>query len=193
MAEASTFYLEIITPERQFYIGPAEALVFPAVDGEMGVYPGHEPAVTAVEPGELRYKVDGVQMQLSWRPDFGAEKTAALQKAQYAMAQEAARLIDSDVPLDTGKLKNSVQTASKYDEGLLVYNTPYARKQYYLHAEGSDLRTFMGNKERGQEADKYKGLRGSYWGQRALADMGEHLALYATRAVTMFWGGMGHL
>ena len=132
-------------------------------------------------------------MQLSWRPDFGAEKTAALQKAQYAMAQEAARLIDSYVPLDTGKLKNSVQTASKYDEGLLVYNTPYARKQYYLHAEGSGLHTFMGNKERGQEADKYKGLRGSYWGQRALADMGEHLALYATRAVTMFWGGMGHL
>ena len=63
MAEASPFYLEIITPERQFYIGPAEALVFPAVDGEMGVYPGHEPAVTAVEPGELRYKVDG-----KWEP-----------------------------------------------------------------------------------------------------------------------------
>lgn len=63
MAEASTFYLEIITPERQFYIGPAEALVFPAVDGEMGVYPSHEPAVTAVEPGELRYKVDG-----KWEP-----------------------------------------------------------------------------------------------------------------------------
>ena len=35
MAEPSTFYLEIITPERQFYIGQAEALVFPAVDGEM--------------------------------------------------------------------------------------------------------------------------------------------------------------
>lgn len=42
------------------------------------------------QPYGLRYKVDGVQMQLSWRPDFGAEKTAALQKAQYAMAQEAA-------------------------------------------------------------------------------------------------------
>ena len=55
MAEPATFYLEIITPERQFYIGPAEALVFPAVDGEMGVYPGHEPAVTAVEPGELPF------------------------------------------------------------------------------------------------------------------------------------------
>ena len=132
------------------------------------------------QPYGLRYKVDGVQMQLSWRPDFGAEKTAALQKAQYAMAQEAARLIDSYVPLDTGTLKNSVQTASKYDEGLLVYNTPYARKQYYLHEQGAGL-----------HGDNH--LRGSYWGQRALADMGEHLALYATRAVTMFWGGMGHL
>mgnify|MGYP001450253810 CR=1 FL=1 len=132
------------------------------------------------QPYGLKYQVDGVQMQLSWRPDFGAEKTAALQKAQYAMAQEAARLIGSYVPLDTGTLKNSVQTASKYDEGLLVYNTPYARKQYYLHAEGTDLR---GDKK----------LRGSYWGQRALADYGEALAFEAAKAVTTFWGGMGHL
>ena len=63
MAEANTFYLEIITPERQFYIGPAQALIFPAVDGQMGVYAGHAPTVTAIEPGELRYKVDDV-----WEP-----------------------------------------------------------------------------------------------------------------------------
>ena len=36
MAQTS-FYLEIITPERQFYIGPAHALVIPALDGEMGI------------------------------------------------------------------------------------------------------------------------------------------------------------
>ena len=59
MAGTGTFYLEIITPERQFYIGPAEALVIPAVDGEMGIYPGHEPVVTAIEPGEARYLADG--------------------------------------------------------------------------------------------------------------------------------------
>ena len=56
---AGTFYLEIVTPERQFFTGDAEALILPAVDGEIGVYPGHEPAVTAVEPGEARFKVDG--------------------------------------------------------------------------------------------------------------------------------------
>lgn len=145
------------------------------------------------QPYGLRYRVDDVQMELSWNPNFGAEKTAALQKAQFALAQEAARLIDSYVPFDTGTLKNSVNNASKYDEGLLVYNTPYARRQYYLHAEGSDLRTLMGNEELGLEADKYKGLRGSYWGQRAIADMGEHLALYGAKAVTTFWGGGGYL
>ena len=132
------------------------------------------------QPYGLKYQVDGIRMELSWRPDFGAEKTAALQKAQFALAQEAARLIDSYVPFDTGQLKNSVQTASKYDEGLLVYNAPYARRQYYLHAEGTDLRGDTG-------------LRGSYWGQRALADYGEALALFGTKAVTTFWGGMGHL
>lgn len=132
------------------------------------------------QPYGLRYRVDDIQMELSWRPDFGAEKTAALQKAQFALAQEAARLIDSYVPLKTGTLKNSVNNASKYDEGLLVYNTPYARKQYYLHSEGSDLR--------GEN-----GLRGSYWGQRALADYGEALAFTATKAVTTFWGGGGNL
>ncbi len=52
-------FLEIITPERQFYIGPAQELVIPAIDGLYGVQAGHEPAVTAMEPGELRYKVDG--------------------------------------------------------------------------------------------------------------------------------------
>ena len=60
---AGTFYLEIVTPERQFFTGDAEALILPSVDGEIGVYPGHEPAVTAVEPGELRYKAGG-----RWEP-----------------------------------------------------------------------------------------------------------------------------
>ena len=131
-------------------------------------------------PDGWKYRVDGVQMELRWRPDFGAEKTAALQKSQFALAQEAARLIDSYVAFGTGQVKRSDPSSHNYEEGLLVYNTPYARKQYYLHAEGTDLRGETG-------------LRGSYWGQRAIADVGEHLALFGAKAVTTFWGGMGHL
>lgn len=127
-------------------------------------------------PDGWKYRTDGVQMELKWRPDFGAEKTAALQKAQYALAQEAAKLIDSYVPFDTGTLKNSVNLASKYDEGLLVYDTPYARRQYYLHEQGTCLHGETG-------------LRGSYWGQRAIADHKDELEKFAHDATKQFLGG----
>ncbi len=54
-----TFTLEILTPDRQFYVGLAEALIIPIQDGQYGVQPGHEPVVTAIQPGELKYKTDG--------------------------------------------------------------------------------------------------------------------------------------
>ena len=69
------------------------------------------------QPTGYRFRADGVQMSLDWRANFGAEKTAALQKAQFATAQKAAALIDQYVPFDTGILKNSVNQASKFDEG----------------------------------------------------------------------------
>ena len=127
-------------------------------------------------PDGWKYRTDGVQMELKWRPDFGAEKTAALQKAQYALAQEAAKLIDSYVPFDTGTLKNSVNQASNFKEGLLVYNTPYARRQYYLHEQGTCLHGETG-------------LRGSYWGQNAIADHKDELEKFAHDAAKQFLGG----
>lgn len=62
MAEAvgkKTFRLEIVTPDRQFYLGEAESLIFPALDGSFGVEAGHEPIATAVIPGDLRYRTGG--------------------------------------------------------------------------------------------------------------------------------------
>ena len=59
-----TFYLEIISVDRQFYIGLAEGLILPIQDGQYGILAGHEPTVTAIEPGELKYKVNG-QWQLA--------------------------------------------------------------------------------------------------------------------------------
>ena len=128
------------------------------------------------QPAGYRFRADGVQMSLDWRTNFGAEKTAALQKAQFATAQKAAALIDQYVPFDTGILKNSVNQASKFDEGLLVYNTPYARRQFYLHPEGECLH--------GEN-----GLRGSYWGQRAIADHKDEMEKFAHDAAKQFLGG----
>lgn len=51
-----TFHLEIVTPERTFFAGDAMSLMIPTLDGLYGILAGHEPIVTAVETGVLKYR-----------------------------------------------------------------------------------------------------------------------------------------
>ncbi|WP_330548530.1 ATP synthase F1 subunit epsilon [Bacilliculturomica massiliensis] len=53
------FHLRVAASDRLFYNGPCSMAVLPAIDGELGVLADHEPMVTAVAAGELRYLVDG--------------------------------------------------------------------------------------------------------------------------------------
>ena len=57
---ASTFYLEIVTPERTFYSGEVQSLIMPGCAGSIGILPGHEATVTAIDTGELKIKVNNV-------------------------------------------------------------------------------------------------------------------------------------
>lgn len=117
-----------------------------------------------------------VDLKLRFRPGFQADMDAGFQRAQYTFSQQVAKAVDPYVPFDTGTLKNSVNQASDFKGGKLVYNTPYARKQYYLHAQGTDLRGDTG-------------LRGSYWGQRAIAAHKDELIQFARNAVKKELGG----
>lgn len=117
-----------------------------------------------------------VDLKLRFRPSFQADMDAGFQRAQYAFSQQVAKAVDPYVSFDTGTLKNSVNQASDFKGGKLVYNTPYARKQYYLHAQGTDLRGDTG-------------LRGSYWGQRAIAAHKDELIQFARNAVKKELGG----
>lgn len=56
---AKTFSLEIVTTDRIFYKGECEHLVITAIDGLLGILAGHEPLVTSLPAGELKYMVDG--------------------------------------------------------------------------------------------------------------------------------------
>lgn len=56
---AKTFYLEIIASDRVFYKGDCEHLVITAIDGLLGILAGHEPLVTSLPTGELKYMVNG--------------------------------------------------------------------------------------------------------------------------------------
>ena len=63
---AAQFELEILTPERQFFVGLAEAIVLPSIDGSYGVQAGHEPSsrsnpvscsTRSTEPGTVQRSV----------------------------------------------------------------------------------------------------------------------------------------
>ena len=56
---AKTFYLEIIATDRVFFKGDVEHLVITAIDGLLGILAGHEPLVTSLPTGELKYMIDG--------------------------------------------------------------------------------------------------------------------------------------
>ena len=117
--------------------------------------------------------------KITFRPGFQADMDARFAKLQFAFSQKVAATVDPYVPFDTGTLKNSVNQASDFKEGLLVYNTPYARAQYYLHPMGQS------NELRGG-TDRF---RGSYWGQRAIADHKDELEKFAHDAAKQFLGG----
>lgn len=53
------FQLDILTPEHPFFSGQAEVVIFNALDGFYQVLAGHEPTITALSAGPLRYKDQG--------------------------------------------------------------------------------------------------------------------------------------
>lgn len=45
--------IEIVTPEKKAYTGPADAVIVPTDSGEIQLLPGHVPLITLVVPGEI--------------------------------------------------------------------------------------------------------------------------------------------
>lgn len=52
----NTFATQIISSDGLFYFGRLKSLVVPAVDGELGVLPGHEEMILALTEGIIRYQ-----------------------------------------------------------------------------------------------------------------------------------------
>ena len=67
---AKTFHLEIIATDRVFFSGEVEHLVITAIDGLLGIMAGHEPLVTSLPTGEMKYLVDGEWKYAAISEDF---------------------------------------------------------------------------------------------------------------------------
>jgi len=55
----ATFELELVSPEKLLMSRPVEQVVIPAAEGEMGILPGHAPAIVKLASGLIRVTEDG--------------------------------------------------------------------------------------------------------------------------------------
>lgn len=94
---------------------------------------------------KIKVKMDSVDDILSRR------KLNKNGDAQKFLQKEIIRISDSYIPMDSGKLKESV----KARDGKIVYESSYASEQYYKN--------------------KGKGLRGKHWTKRMWADRGSEI------------------
>lgn len=110
MAEASTFHVSLVTPERAVYEGDARFLVLPAHDGELGVLRDRAPLLVALGAGTLRIEEAGSERHYFLTGGFAqmvdnrltvlaehAEPTAEIDPEKARAELEEARAMPSEV------------------------------------------------------------------------------------------------
>ena len=107
--------LDIVSAEAEIFSGEVNAVIAPAIMGDVGIYPNHTPLVTQLKPGELKIEVEGEPDQhiyvsggmLEVQPDIitvlsdtavraedldEAKALEAKQKAEEALAEKGAEI-----------------------------------------------------------------------------------------------------
>jgi F-type H+-transporting ATPase subunit epsilon len=110
--------LELVTPEKVAWSAPADFVVLPAVQGEMGVLPGHQPFLVQLAAGEVRITDAGQVRRFAVSGGFAEIKDDAL--ALFAETAETAEQIDAErahQALERAKLES---TKPGLDEGQLA-------------------------------------------------------------------------
>lgn len=51
---AMTYHLDVVSAEQQMFSDLVEKIQVTGSEGELGIYPGHAPLLTAIKPGMIR-------------------------------------------------------------------------------------------------------------------------------------------
>ena len=118
--------LEIVTAERVLFQGDVDAVVAPGIDGELGVLPKHAALMTALQPGELRYRNAEGEQQFAVTGGFmevrgdhvsvladAAERADEIDaaRAEEAVARARQRIVEHGQDLDIERALSSLRRA----------------------------------------------------------------------------------
>lgn len=104
--------LEILTAERSLFEGDVDALTAPGAEGELGVLPHHAALMTALQPGELRYRSGAEETQLAVTGGF-MEVTA---NRVVVLADAAERVEEIDVARAEEAMRRAQQSIAERTE-----------------------------------------------------------------------------
>lgn len=123
---ASTFLLEIATPEKLVVSNPATEAELPGAGGTIGVLPGHAALITEIDPGPLEYIMDGKRQHVAvgkgWA-EVSAERVRVLvdsceeaekidtARAEAAFKRAAERLASPKEDIDMARAANAYKRA----------------------------------------------------------------------------------
>lgn len=109
---SKTLKLSLITPQKQLLDGLAvESVVLPALQGEMGVLPGHIPMMVQLDFGSLRYKQDGQEKEFAVLGGFAE----VLHEAVNVFAEGADLAEEIDEETEKQKIKRAKESLSSKD------------------------------------------------------------------------------
>ncbi|MDE2491288.1 MAG: ATP synthase F1 subunit epsilon [Elusimicrobia bacterium] len=95
--------LELVTPEKVAWSAPADMVVLPAFDGEMGVLTGHQPFLVQLKEGEVRVTEGGETRRFAVSGGF-----AEVKDNRISLFAETAEMSDQ---IDRERAKQALERA----------------------------------------------------------------------------------
>lgn len=155
-----SFALEIVTPDRVFYTGPAQSLTVDTPLGKMGVLYQHEPVVAALAPSEIKVIIEDKERRAVCTGGF----LEVLGEKVYIFAQSIEWLED----IDAQRAQEALARAKRHLEAAQRENNKYEiqRHVWALERAQARLRSLKGRVEArlGEEKPQGGNIPGSSGG-----------------------------
>jgi F-type H+-transporting ATPase subunit epsilon len=130
---ADTLKLEIVTPQGIVFSEDVQLVTLPAVEGEMGVYPGHVRLITQLVPGEIIISKDGQDRFLA--VGEGLVEVAGGRVAIVTDMAIHAEKID-EAKVEEARARAAARLSEKIsDEEVATVNASLARSLAQLHVK----------------------------------------------------------
>jgi F-type H+-transporting ATPase subunit epsilon len=132
----ATLEVHLVTPEREVWTGEADFVTARAVDGDLGVLPGHTPLLAALDIGPVfidagggrtAVVVDGGFLHVADQED---DTTRVDILAEHALLQEE---LDQEDPAACEQRAEELRAEGRFDEARLELAKAAARRRVAEH------------------------------------------------------------